>query len=584
MFPVLILGMLFLLVWSAGCSDGSDSDAITPPHTMPPIQVKFVNGDIIAKTASSADQVWMILKYDSLTEKYERTPIYKKPDGRWYRNNEKSEFTDRALTETIYPVKVGHISSVSLVPVETFTSVSQTTQGKNILSTPSTSSPQSLSKIYPVAQFTASPLQGQAPLTVQFTDLSDASGACSYAWDVNNDGKTEYSTQNPQHTYPASGIYTVKLTVTNSSGSDCETKTNYITLSSDQPIVPLGSGNFGAESNPTGNPLGGGTGYSQIIPETDSTVKYVTITKDQLITALKTAKSGEVVFVKGSAVIDLTGTASVTIPPGVTLASDRGLNGSSGGLIKRTRNLNGNYEEPMFIAGGDDVRVTGLRLQGEMYAQDYGNKNGETSQKYYLVGIYAENRKGFEVDNCELYGWAWATISLRGNTNTPIPYIHHNFIHHNQARGEGYGICMYGGKALIEANIFDYNRHDVTGAGMSGESYEVRYNHVLGNGNPIGASHFDVHQDEETGTGYAGNVYKIHHNTVEQSIPMAVGICAIPQTGVYIDHNIFKGSITDSEGGVPIFQVGGKGKMFVMNNYWNGELYNGDEIVWYLHQ
>jgi PKD repeat protein len=551
---------------------------------MPPIQVKFVKGDIIAKTASSADQVWMILKYDSLTEKYERTPVYKKPDGRWYRNNEKSEFTDRALTETIYPVKVGHISSVSLVPVETFTSVSQTTQGKNILSTPSTSSPQSLSKIYPVAQFTASPLQGQAPLTVQFTDLSDASGACSYAWDVNNDGKTEYSTQNPQHTYPASGIYTVKLTVTNSSGSDCETKTNYITLSSDQPIVPLGSGNFGAESNPTGNPLGGGTGYSQIIPETDSTVKYVTITKDQLITALKTAKSGEVVFVKGSAVIDLTGTASVTIPPGVTLASDRGLNGSSGGLIKRTRNLNGNYEEPMFIAGGDDVRVTGLRLQGEMYAQDYGNKNGETSQQYYLVGIYAENRKGFEVDNCELYGWAWATISLRGNTNTPIPYIHHNFIHHNQARGEGYGICMYGGKALIEANIFDYNRHDVTGAGMSGESYEVRYNHVLGNGNPIGASHFDVHQDEETGTGYAGNVYKIHHNTVEQSIPMAVGICAIPQTGVYIDHNIFKGSITDSEGGVPIFQVGGKGKMFVMNNYWNGELYNGDEIVWYLHQ
>jgi PKD repeat protein len=551
---------------------------------MPPIQVKFVKGDIIAKTASSADQVWMILKYDSLTEKYERTPVYKKPDGRWYRNNEKSEFTDRALTETIYPVKVGHISSVSLVPVETFTSVSQTTQGKNILSTPSTTSPQSLSKIYPVAQFTASPLQGQAPLTVQFTDLSDASGACSYAWDVNNDGKTEYSTQNPQHTYPASGIYTVKLTVTNSSGSDCETKTNYITLSSDQPIVPLGSGNFGAESNPTGNPLGGGTGYSQIIPETDSTVKYVTITKDQLITALKTAKSGEVVFVKGSAVIDLTGTASVTIPPGVTLASDRGLNGSSGGLIKRTRNLNGNYEEPMFIAGGDDVRVTGLRLQGEMYAQDYGNKNGETSQKYYLVGIYAENRKGFEVDNCELYGWAWATISLRGNTNTPIPYIHHNFIHHNQARGEGYGICMYGGKALIEANIFDYNRHDVTGAGMSGESYEVRYNHVLGNGNPIGASHFDVHQDEETGTGYAGNVYKIHHNTVEQSIPMAVGICAIPQTGVYIDHNIFKGSITDSEGGVPIFQVGGKGKMFVMNNYWNGELYNGDEIVWYLHQ
>jgi hypothetical protein len=200
------------------------------------------------------------------------------------------------------------------------------------------------------------------------------------------------------------------------------------------------------------------------------------------------------------------------------------------------------------------------------------------------VGIFAGNRKGFEVDNCELYGWAWATISLRENTNTPIPFIHHNYIHHNQARGEGYGICMYGGKALIEANLFDNNRHDVTGAGISGESYEVRYNHVLGNGNPIGASHFDVHQDEETGTGYAGNVYKIHHNTVEPSIPMAVGICAIPQTGVYVDHNIFKGSITDSEGGVPIFQAGGKGKMFVTDNYWKDELHDGDEIVWYLDQ
>ena len=56
-------------------------------------------------------------------------------------------------------------------------------------------------------------------------------------------------------------------------------------------------------------------------------------------------------------------------------------------------------------------------------------------------------------------------ISLRQKANAPIPYIHHNYIHHNQARGEGYGVNLYGGNALIEANIFDYNRHDVTGAG-----------------------------------------------------------------------------------------------------------------------
>ena len=85
-------------------------------------------------------------------------------------------------------------------------------------------------------------------------------------------------------------------------------------------------------------------------------------------------------------------------------------------LLKRTKNLNGGWEEPMLIVGGDNVRVTGLRLEGEMYPQDYGNDDvyaGSINERYYLVGIYAQNKKGFEVDNCELYGWAWSTISLR---------------------------------------------------------------------------------------------------------------------------------------------------------------------------
>jgi len=334
---------------------------------------------------------------------------------------------------------------------------------------------------------------------------------------------------------------------------------------------------FGAESNPTGNPVGGGAGYVRTISGTDAHVKYTVSTREELLSALRSAESGETVFVNGSAGIDLTGTAGVTIPAGVTLASDRGKSGSAGAVIKRSQNLGGGWEEPMFIAGGANVRVTGLQLEGEMRPQD----DESVEDQYYLVGIYAENRTGFEVDNCEIRGWSWSGISLREDTNA---YIHHNYIHHNQARGEGYGVNLYGGNALIEANLFDYNRHDVTGAGMSGESYEARYNVILGKGNAIGASHFDVHQDEETGTGMAGNVYKIHHNTFEPSIPMAVGIRAIPQTGVYIDHNIFKGSITDSRGGVPIYQSGGKGKMYVTNNYWDKKFISNDSIVWYVDE
>ena len=343
-------------------------------------------------------------------------------------------------------------------------------------------------------------------------------------------------------------------------------------------VLVLGSPEtYGAESNPTGNPIGGGSGYSGIISTTDAGVKYRVSTKEELLTALKSAESGETVFVNGTAVIDLTGTSSVSIPAGVTLASDRGKSGSSGAVIKRTQNLGGGWEEPMFIAGGDTVRLTGLQLEGEMKPQD----DESVQDQYYLVGIYAENRTGFEVDNCVMRGWSWSGISLRENTNA---YIHHNYIHHNQARGEGYGTNLYGGTALIEANMYEYNRHDITGAGMPGESYEARYNIILGNGNAIGASHFDVHKDEETGTGLAGNVYKIHHNTFEPSIPMAVGIRALPQTGVYIDNNIFKGFITDSLGGVPIFQSGGKGKMYVTNNYWNGNFISGDSIVWYVNE
>ncbi len=78
----------------------------------------------------------------------------------------------------------------------------------------------------PVADFSASPLTGQLPLTVVFTDTS--TGAInSWLWDF---GDTATSTgQNPSHTYTAAGIYTVTLTVTGPEGSDTQTRSSYIT-------------------------------------------------------------------------------------------------------------------------------------------------------------------------------------------------------------------------------------------------------------------------------------------------------------------------------------------------------------------
>ncbi|HIH93808.1 TPA: PKD domain-containing protein [Methanosarcina acetivorans] len=88
----------------------------------------------------------------------------------------------------------------------------------------------------PVANFTATPTAGNAPLTVNFTDQSEGI-VSSYSWDFDNDGNVDSTEQNPSHTYESAGNYTVSLTVSNAGGSDSELKTDYITVSS-TPVEP----------------------------------------------------------------------------------------------------------------------------------------------------------------------------------------------------------------------------------------------------------------------------------------------------------------------------------------------------------
>jgi PKD repeat protein len=84
----------------------------------------------------------------------------------------------------------------------------------------------------PTADFTATPTSScSAPVTVTFTDQS-AGSPTTWTWDINNDGTTDYTTQNPTHTYATAGTYAVKLTVSNSNGSNSITKTGYITIGS----------------------------------------------------------------------------------------------------------------------------------------------------------------------------------------------------------------------------------------------------------------------------------------------------------------------------------------------------------------
>ncbi|MDD5144281.1 PKD domain-containing protein, partial [Methanoregula sp.] len=99
----------------------------------------------------------------------------------------------------------------------------------------------------PVASFTVDPVSGDAPLTVQFNDTS-TNTPTSWAWDFNNDGTTDSTVQNSSYTYTTPGTYSVKLTVTNTGGSDIETKTDYIIVTT--PSAPVA----GFTATPTSGP------------------------------------------------------------------------------------------------------------------------------------------------------------------------------------------------------------------------------------------------------------------------------------------------------------------------------------------
>ena len=290
---------------------------------------------------------------------------------------------------------------------------------------------------------------------------------------------------------------------------------------------------FGCEANPTGDTIGGGSGYRRIVPPPASQVK----TAAELLAALARAKAGDIVYVADDARIDLSGRQNIVIPGGVTLAGGRGRNGSEGALLfsKQLETI------PLFLAGGDKVRVTGLRLRGpDTERRTDQMRRLHKEGKYYSIpngrGVQSSH-PALEVDNCELSGWSHAAIFLRKGASGA--HVHHCFLHHNQRSGLGYGVCLDESTAIIEANRFDWCRHHIAATGRPGTGYEARYNLVLENAN----SHsFDMHggRDRKDGTDVAGDWMKIHHNTFRATSVAAVVIRGRPTGRAEVHHNRFR--------------------------------------------
>jgi hypothetical protein len=264
--------------------------------------------------------------------------------------------------------------------------------------------------------------------------------------------------------YPGLVWYDDMLYVSYYSGHEGKTSI-YLAKLKVEPKAAVGKESFGAETNLSGDAIGGGKGYRRFVSESDYQVK----TLEELLAALKQAKAGQVVYVDDKAEIDVTGKQKIVIGGGVTVASGRGRGDSEGALLYS----NELATSPLFLAGGEKVRVTGLRLRGPDQ-----KRRTEQMRKLYKEGRYYSipNSDGIistypnlEVDNCELWGWSHAGVFLKRGALKA--HIHHNNIHHNQRSGLGYGVCLDQADALIEANLFDWCRHHIAGTGRPGTSY-----------------------------------------------------------------------------------------------------------------
>jgi PKD repeat protein len=70
--------------------------------------------------------------------------------------------------------------------------------------------------------------------TIRFNDGSLKPNN-SWAWDINGDGVTDYTTQNPTHTYTTAGVYSVRLAISN--GTITTTKNSFITITGTAPAT-----------------------------------------------------------------------------------------------------------------------------------------------------------------------------------------------------------------------------------------------------------------------------------------------------------------------------------------------------------
>lgn len=283
-----------------------------------------------------------------------------------------------------------------------------------------------------------------------------------------------------------------------------------------------------------------------------------------LIQALATPNA--IVRVQNQVEMDLSRLPTVEIAAGVSLIGARTPREPGGRFYASAPH------HTLFLVTGDNVRISGVRIDGgEMGVADF-----EASP---MFGIVVDSKSNVEIDNNEIYGWRGAAVMVQDELNL-IDRVHNamtvriddNYIHHNRhAEAHGYGVVVGDGAyALIEGNVFDWNRHAIAGDGSPGSGYFAYRNLVLEHGGDhyelFGVTVAYTHQFDMHGTrncsssssawdcGPAGEYIDIRYNSFFNAHGSAIKLRGTPAIGGDVAFNVFAQTFLSSNSYPPFVQ------------------------------
>ena len=228
-----------------------------------------------------------------------------------------------------------------------------------------------------------------------------------------------------------------------------------------------------------------------------------------LVDALKAGQSVTLCRVE----IDMAGFAEIELKFGQSITARKGCERSESNLGPRIFVSDKRKAgAALFIIKESDTTISGFRLEGPNPDIGTGDKNREYGIQIWPTGEpdrpanapkldpgTAHLLRNIKITNMEIFHWSGAAIDVKDHqgsfsrgrmtfaTASEIK-IHDNYIHHNRHyAGFGYGVTVgSGGYALVEANVFEQNRHamagDSTSANLDYSGYIFRKNLILPRG------------------------------------------------------------------------------------------------------